>query len=73
VIVPNEKLWYKKSVPTLVSEKDLKQMDNVVEAQPVFDESSGVLPGMPVDEKTEFYEWSYPQMPQEGQQQPGQY
>jgi len=51
VIVPNEKLWYKKSVPTLVSEKDLKQMDNVVEAQPVFDESSGVLPGMPVDEK----------------------
>ena len=55
--MPNEKLWYKKSVPTLVSEKDLKQMDNVVEGQP----------GMLADEKTDVYEINpYPQMPQDG-------
>ena len=56
-MVPNEQSWYKNSVPTLVSEKDLKQMDNVVEGQP----------GMPADEKTDVNEINpYPLMPQDG-------
>ena len=49
--MPQEQEWSKNASPSLVDEKELKKEEEKVEmAQPVTEQTSGTLEGVPVDD-----------------------